>query len=446
MAKYAYVTIHYEGTKRDDEYALAVRVWAKSLFAHGIKQDVIILVSENVRESTKAQFREIGCQLREIKNIENPYKKDADRRRSYKNHFEYTLNKLYVWNMLDYDRVIYMDADNIFFHNIDSLFNCGHFCAVYMNPCNFHTGLFVVTPNNDTYNDLLKSLATLPSYDGADQGFLVAYFEGLQKAPLFDPEHPFKEEDMPKMQRLPIGFNNNHIFHYVEGTMDQFRVFGLKDSAEPFYSLTYAIAPIAKPWYWWSYPVLDMHWYWNQQRSLLNDNWTPSFVGRLLVLLCAVLGTMLLVKKIIYRRKSKPYVCSLMRIFKNRWVLWYAVSVAISVATLLVSVRMIYFVVPVLMPAHLALFLAVVYLFACQWIVASYIKVFRPFSSSLLRSVMLPRYWYLCLFFAVFTYFGLTFYLDCFQKLFMGFVFVYYLLKVTCYESIKVYNERVDLN
>lgn len=28
--------------------------------------------------------------------------------------------------------------------------------------------------------------------------------------------------------------------------MDQFRVFGLKDSSEPFYSLTYAIAPIAK--------------------------------------------------------------------------------------------------------------------------------------------------------------------------------------------------------
>ena len=89
------------------------------------------------------------------------YKKDSDRRRSYKNHFEYTLNKLHVWNMLDYERVIYMDADNIFFHNIDSLFKCGHFCAVYMNPCNFHTGLFVVTPNNTTYNDLLKSLATL---------------------------------------------------------------------------------------------------------------------------------------------------------------------------------------------------------------------------------------------------------------------------------------------
>ena len=85
----------------------------------------------------------------------------------------------------------------------------------------------------------------------------MAYFQGLQKAPLFDPDHPFKEEDMPKMQRLSIGYNNNHMYppacwrspsrlHYVEGTMDQFRVFGLKDSSEPFYSLTYAITPIAK--------------------------------------------------------------------------------------------------------------------------------------------------------------------------------------------------------
>lgn len=58
------------------------------------------------------------------------------------------------------------------------------------------------------------------------------------------------------MQRLTIGYNNNHVyesieneilrFHYVEGAFDQFRVFGLKDSSEPFYSLTYAIAPILK--------------------------------------------------------------------------------------------------------------------------------------------------------------------------------------------------------
>ena len=62
--------------------------------------------------------------------------------------------------------------------------------------------------------------------------------------------------------------------------MDQFRLFGLRDSSEPFYSLTYAIAPILKPWYWWGDPVLDMHWYWDQQRSSLHDSWTASFLLR----------------------------------------------------------------------------------------------------------------------------------------------------------------------
>ncbi|KNB46820.1 glycosyl transferase [Blastocystis sp. subtype 4] len=419
--RYAYVTIHYEGTERDDEYTLAVRVWAKSLFAHGIKQDVIILVSENVRESTKQQFREIGCQIREIKNIENPYKKSVDRRRSYKNHFEYTLNKLHVWNMLDYERVIYMDADNIFFHNIDNLFKCGHFCAVYMNPCNFHTGLFVVTPSNETYHDLLKSLASLPSYDGADQGFLVAYFAGLQKAPLFDPLNPIPETELPKMQRLTIGYNNNHVFHYVEGAYDQFRVFGLKDSSEPFYSLTYAIAPILKPWFWWGYPILDMNWYWNDQRSLLHDNWWPSFLIRLFLMLSVVVGNSIFVKRLIYKNKNSMYPCSLLKVFKNDQscgciCLYQDNDDGHSNV------------------AHMALFLVVVYMYSWQWVVASYIKLLRPFSTSLLRSVTVPRYWYWCAAFAFGLYFGIL----------AVFTFVYFLVKVSAYESIKVFQERIE--
>jgi alpha-N-acetylglucosamine transferase len=47
--------------------------------------------------------------------------------------FEFVLNKLHVWNLLEYERVIYLDADNIALRNMDELFLCGHFCALYMN-------------------------------------------------------------------------------------------------------------------------------------------------------------------------------------------------------------------------------------------------------------------------------------------------------------------------
>ena len=95
-----------------------------------------------------------------------------------------------------------------------------------------------------------------------------------------------------------------------------------------------------------------------------------------------------------------------------------------------------------LMPAHLALPLSVVYLFAWQWIAAAYMKLLRVFNPSLMRSLNMPRYWYWCIFWCVVLYFGLTFYMDCFCKIFAAFTFVYYLLKVTAIEGIQAFDER----
>ena len=99
-----------------------------------------------------------------------------------------------------------------------------------------------------------------------------------------------------------------------------------------------------------------MHWYWNQQRSLLRDNWTVSFFLRLLGILLFVGGNMLVVKKLIYSRKNTPLMCSLISSVKQwtRWAalicrklfLWYALSVGIAVATLFFSFKTMYYVVP----------------------------------------------------------------------------------------------------
>ena len=253
--------------------------------------------------------------------------------------------------------------------------------------------------------------------------------------------------------------------------MDQFRLFGLRDSSEPFYSLTYAIAPILKPWYWWGYPVLDMHWYWDQQRSSLHDSWTASFLLRwvlsrgvtrsLASILAAVYANSLFVKQLLDRRKKalscgllarfQSCVCSA-RLTPSRWFLGYALSCGVALLPLLLAFKTMLYVVPTshsprgvtprLMPAHLALPLSVVYLFAWQWVAAAYLKLLRAFSPALLRSLNVPRYWYWCAFWCVVLYFGLTFYMDCFCKIFAAFTFVYYLLKVTAIEGIKAFEER----
>lgn len=75
-----------------------------------------------------------------MENLKNPYEKQEN----FNMRFKLTLNKLYAWSLVSYERVVMLDSDNIFLQNTDELFQCGQFCAVFINPCIFHTGLFVL--------------------------------------------------------------------------------------------------------------------------------------------------------------------------------------------------------------------------------------------------------------------------------------------------------------
>ena len=288
-SRFAYATIHYEGTKRDDEYVLGILVWIESLLASKTKNDIVILLSKNVRQTTIDQFSKKGCKLRFIDNIENPYKNEKERRNSYKSHFEFTLNKIYLWSLTDYESIIYMDADNIVLHNIDSLFSCHDVCVVYMNPCKFHTGLMVLKPNLDVFYDMIDSLHDVNSYDGADQGFFTSYFKEAYKSSLYtsynttlyrqyiqyDKEYLTRYDHFNihgieiEIHRLPINYNLVHTYAYFEGNLNQLYLYDEKYNTIPAATITYTITPVLKPWYWWGYLVLYMNWIWNSYRLLV---------------------------------------------------------------------------------------------------------------------------------------------------------------------------------
>lgn len=84
--------------------------------------------------------KEDGAKVVRVENMDNPYKHQDN----FDRRFKLTLNKLYAWSLVDYDRVVMLDADNLFLQKTDELFQCGQFCAVFINPCIFHTGLFVL--------------------------------------------------------------------------------------------------------------------------------------------------------------------------------------------------------------------------------------------------------------------------------------------------------------
>lgn len=83
---------------------------------------------------------EDGVKVVTVENLHNPYEEQGN----FNPRFKLTMNKLYAWTLASYDRVVMLDSDNLFLHRTDELFQCGDFCAAFINPCVFHTGLFVL--------------------------------------------------------------------------------------------------------------------------------------------------------------------------------------------------------------------------------------------------------------------------------------------------------------
>lgn len=107
-----------------------------------------------------------------VENLNNPYKNQLN----FDRRFKLTLNKLYAWKLVDYDRVVMLDSDNLFLQKTDELFKCGQFCAVFINPCIFHTGLFVLEVKSTSYIFVLGfsySYSNLPPLNHVLDGVLL---------------------------------------------------------------------------------------------------------------------------------------------------------------------------------------------------------------------------------------------------------------------------------
>lgn len=158
---------------------------------------------------------------------------------------------------MDYDRVVMLDADNLFLQKTDELFQCGQFCAVFINPCIFHTGLFVLQPSMKVFNDMVHEVEIgRENPDGADQGFIGSYFPDLLDQPMFYP--PVNGTKLEGTYRLPLGYQMDASYYYLR----------LRWSVPcgPNSVITFPGAAWLKPWYWWSWPVLPLGIQWHEQR------------------------------------------------------------------------------------------------------------------------------------------------------------------------------------
>nr|GMC57923.1 UDP-glucuronate:xylan alpha-glucuronosyltransferase 1 isoform X1 [Ipomoea batatas] len=149
---------------------------AQSIRLAGSRRDLVILVDETISEYHRSGLEAAGWKVRTIQRIRNPKaEKDA--------YNEWNYSKFRLWQLTDYDKIIFIDADLLTLRNIDILFHMPEISATGNNGTLFNSGVMVIEPSNCTFNLLMNHINEFESYNGGDQGYLNEVFTWWHRVP-----------------------------------------------------------------------------------------------------------------------------------------------------------------------------------------------------------------------------------------------------------------------
>ncbi|KAG0463374.1 hypothetical protein HPP92_018865 [Vanilla planifolia] len=168
----AYATILHS----EDVYVCGAIAAAKSIRLTGSIRDLVILVDETISSHYKDGLEAAGWKIKKIKRIRNPKaEKDA--------YNEWNYSKFRLWQLTEYDKVIFIDADLLVLRNIDFLFAMPEISATGNNGTLFNSGVMVIEPSNCTFMLLMEHINDIKSYNGGDQGYLNEVFTWWHRIP-----------------------------------------------------------------------------------------------------------------------------------------------------------------------------------------------------------------------------------------------------------------------
>ncbi|KAL6317117.1 hypothetical protein AAG906_029869 [Vitis piasezkii] len=154
----AYATVLHSS----DTYVCGAITLAQSLLRTGTKRDLLLLLDSSIPVSKRDALAAAGWQIRLIKRIRNP-KAEKD---SYN---EYNYSKFRLWQLTEYDKIIFIDADIIVLRNLDLLFHFPQMSATGNDGSIFNSGIMTIEPSNCTFRILMNHIKDIVSYNGGDQ-------------------------------------------------------------------------------------------------------------------------------------------------------------------------------------------------------------------------------------------------------------------------------------
>lgn len=226
-----------------EAYLPGVLVLHYSLVRTGSRHPFLLLITPNVSERVRHVLAHHNIEYQVLERpIANP-KRVGEGHRWY-----YNYSKIHIFNQIQFDKIVFLDADMLVNRNLDELFNKPHMSAVNSGGLlpelsswrQLNSGLLVVEPSTELFSDMVSQVGAIEgSQPGGDQAFLHAYFA-----------------DWPNRKELHLDHTYNmfqkHIDRYHElfgYTLEEIKVFHFIGETKPW-TLTQATAPAAPAARW----------------------------------------------------------------------------------------------------------------------------------------------------------------------------------------------------
>lgn len=201
MSSFAYVTL-----VTNPDYAIGALALARSLRLTGTEADIVVMHTGGVPAEALAPVAALGARLLRVDLL--PTSEAFNERHAHarlheaapftkgeKPAFHTPLDnfaKLRLWQLTEYDKAVFVDADAIVLKNIDRLFAYPEFSAapnVYESLADFHrlnSGVFVAAPSEQIFAAMLERLGRPDAFwRRTDQTFLESFFPDWHDLPVF---------------------------------------------------------------------------------------------------------------------------------------------------------------------------------------------------------------------------------------------------------------------
>ncbi len=145
-----------------------------SLRARGWPHATVAVVTPGVSSDVRERLARWWDRVVEVESIPNPHPREEQ----WFDYFEDMYSKLRIWNMTEYDKIVYLDSDILVTGSLEDLLDRPSFAAAPCTtpPDTLNGGVLVLDPDPEVYADMVGKVGKLSSHDGSDQGFLNSYF------------------------------------------------------------------------------------------------------------------------------------------------------------------------------------------------------------------------------------------------------------------------------